>query len=456
MYKIIDWILANKRTTVLISILTIFTIGLLLTLAFLNQNNVNTSGTKPLLTNKAEVPLTWWIDDEIGQNQKGYDSLMAAFIAKGYPGTTFEIKSKKDSLEFINDFISLPDSQPDIVTINNKHIPFFQKFAMPSVFLTGKELQDYIDRSVEIVKSNTVANNTIFAVPMYVDNLVMYRNVDKLQCLSDKSVAKTWQKLQSQVGEFVSSCGNLVAISRDPKFSKNSGDIIATMLLQKGFDPLFNNIDLAISKEVVSTFTDLEKSKQDTTKTALDQFKEGRSMYYIDYYSTLNNIQDATSINIAIENLPSFDGLINLNQSRFQGTMLHKKNKTTPTSTKAAKDKETILQNFLYFLSTEEARQVFADNSTMPSTSINILDKQEKNDSSIAVRNIKGIYNSSKVSKAVMPTCLPKYKAAWAGLIDERNKSYNIKADTVVSIYFDELKQSLSPVSTCLPFTLTD
>ncbi len=451
MYKIFDWIAGNRRLAIFLAVFLVFLLilGLLLLLQGTDRRSQQQLNA-PLQGSAQEFDVNWWITEGQSGSVDALNLLTSKFNEK-YPNVRFTIISKQTDLQFIEEFLSNPDSQPELMTVNSKNMSFYQKYSMPNAYFKTELLGDYLERSVDTVKNNNVFSGEVYGVPLHVDNMQMYVNKNLLNNIQGaKTYAKDWETLKLQASSFDKSKGqSLIALGAGKDVVKNYTDILGAMMVQKGIYLDSKNKDIK-DLDFIQILKDYNYFKQYLTQTQndFDAFKQGKTLYYIDYFSANNIIKsEAPQLDYEITDIPKYSNGNNISHSRFFTTLAHKKNALNV-------EKKRILDDFTYFLSTEEAQQIFADKTGLPSANKKVVLDQYKSKSE--TENNRRFFDQAAVARAVLPACTVRYNQELFNLI------LNIQSKGTSPInedYISALNNSKSRIldtiyseSVCLPY----
>ena len=460
MYKIIDWILLNQKLAIIIflSCITILVGGIYIYTQSLTSSTANTRDSI-LKGNSATYQITLWNKDLTVQESEGWNKLISGFQLKGYPAVTINTVSKKNNIEFANDFLRNPDDQPDLMLVEDYLTPFYQRYSTPVSYFKDNVLADYRENSVDVIKNNTIISSEVYGVPLSVDNMQMYVNKDLLANLSGvKSPASDWKTLLSQAASFDTQGGRYIAtgLGSSKGDINNYQDIIGSMLLQKrvaneSFQDRLSIPD-DIGLEVIALYNSFKPYWNGNSK-AIDLFKQGSLLYYFDYYKANSEIKAGNpTLNYEIFAMPQFPDGTKITHANFNSLLMHKK---------ALNDKKkfSILQDFMFYLTTEEARKIYAETTKLPSVSRKIAEEQfTKSDGSD--NNLRKFYAQALVAKAIIPYCPVYYVDGFGDILKELNLLGNgLKKEEYIRAYTDKsqlVKSSLDKQNTCFPFRLSD
>ena len=451
MYKILDWIASNRRLAIFLTVFIIFllTMGLLLFLSGASKKAFQQGGA-PLQGSQLAIDLNWWVTENQALTSDSTSEIMTKFAEK-YPNVKINLTTKKDELQFIQEFLSNPDGQPDLFTVNSNNIPFYQKYAMANQYFKNQLLGDYIERSVDTVKNNNVFSGEVYGIPMNVDNMQMYVNKNLLNNIQGvKTYAKDWETLKLQSASFDKSKGqSLIALGSTSDLVTNYTDIIGAMMVQKGIYLDSRNKDIK-DQDFIQILKDYTFFKQYLTQTQndFDSFKQGKTLYYIDYYSANSKLKsEAPQLDYEIVDIPKYSNGNNISHSKFYNTMAHKKFKVDP-------EQKKILDDFIYFLSTEEIQKIYSDKTQLPSANRKIVEAQYKSKSDND--NNRRFFDQAIVARAILPSCPVKYKDELTSiLLSVQSKGTSPSTEELISVLTEsksKLVDSVYSENVCLPY----
>jgi ABC-type glycerol-3-phosphate transport system substrate-binding protein len=451
MYKIFDWIANNRRIAIFLAVFIVFLmiLGILVLLQGTDRRNSQKS-LEPLQGSQLEFSVNWWMTTGQSGNTEAINDITRKFNEK-YPNVKFTVTEKQTDLQFIEEFLSNPDSQPDLMTVNSNNMSFYQKYSMPNAYFKNQILGDYLERSVDTVKNNNVFSGEVYGVPLQVDNMQMYVNKNLLNNIQgSKTYAKDWETLKIQASSFDKTKGqSLIALGSGKDIVKNFPDILGAMMVQKGIFLDAKNKEIK-DQDLVQILKDYNYFKQYLTQTQndFDSFKQGKSLYYIDYFSANSIIKtEAPQLDYEITDIPKYSNGINISHSRFFTTMAHKKYILD-------QEKKRILDDLTYFLSTEEAQQIFATKTGLPSANKKIVGAQykEKSDSD----NNRRFFDQAIVARAILPACSVRYNQELQSLLlNIQSKGTSPTTEEINAAVFTakpRIFESVYAESVCLPY----
>jgi ABC-type glycerol-3-phosphate transport system substrate-binding protein len=457
MYKLLDWVANNRRLAIILSIFLVFllSIGALL---LLTGGNIGTAPNTslPLQGSEQETKLTWWITDNDSNSNQALQDIISKFKEK-YPRVDITIQNKKSDLDFIEEFLSNPDNQPDIMTVESKNISFYQKYSSPNQHFTNSKLlsSNYLENSVDSVKNNNVFSGEIFGVSLSVDNLQMYVNKNLLNNLQgSKTAAKDWETLKLQAATFDKTKGqSLISLGGTEQTVQNFTDIFGSMMLQKGI--YLDSKNKEINDNQLSTvMRDYNFFKQYQTRTDndFDAFKQGKTLYYIDYFTASTKLKaENPNLDFEIVDLPKYPDGNNLSHAKFYNTLAHKQQAND-------KVKKLLLDDFIYFLSTEAVQKIYADKTGFPSANKTIVKEQYASKSDLD--NNRKFFDQAVVARAIIPACAVKYREALSSLMTNvQSKGINPTTEDFTEIignFKNDILGSVFTQNVCLPYKFSD
>lgn len=147
---------------------------------------------------------------------------------------------------------------PDIFMINNTWFPSFENklYPAPNPFVSP---QDVKTNFPDVVYSDFVSNEKVYAVPLFMDSMQLYYNKDMLNAAGISYPPKTWQEFQDDVKILtnINEEGKIVRAGAAIGTSQNinrASDLISMLMLQNEVDLPKKKGDLVKFDEgVVST-----------------------------------------------------------------------------------------------------------------------------------------------------------------------------------------------------------
>lgn len=146
---------------------------------------------------------------------------------------------------------------PDIITLNNSWVPRYKDKIYP-LDEGAKTAQDFQRKFVDVVSYDFLEGNKIYAVPLSLDTLALYYNIDLLNAAGIFDPPRTWDEFNEAVRKLTvrDDKGNIkragAAIGADKNINRSS-DILALLMLQSGSAIVDENQ----KGQKIATFTDL-------------------------------------------------------------------------------------------------------------------------------------------------------------------------------------------------------
>jgi ABC-type glycerol-3-phosphate transport system substrate-binding protein len=456
MYRILDWVSNNRKLAIFLAILIVFLLATSIFLFLSGANrNITINKTLPLQGTTVTDDLVWWITDAESTNVEAINAVISGFRVK-YPTVNITVENKKNELAMLEEFLSNPDNQPDFMTVSSKDAAFYQKYSSPNQYLKDFRLTDYTERSVDTVKNNNVYSGEIYGVPLHVDNLQMYVNKNLLNNLTGAKIpAKDWETLKLQAASFDKSKGqSLIALGGTSDIVKNYEDILGAMMVQKSIYLDSKNKEIN-DNDFIQVLKDYNYFKQFLTinSSDYDAFKQGKTLYYIDYYSANDKLKtDNPSLDFQIADIPKYSDGNNISYAKFYTTLAHK------DAEYFGDEYKRLVDDFIYYLSTEAAQKIYADKTNFPSANkdIAVAQYKAKND----VDNNRRFYDQAIVARAIIPSCSVRYSNTLNTLLSAVQAKGTDPDRTAIqeveSQYKSALLDTIYNQNVCLPFQFID
>ena len=195
----------------------------------------------PPIDNITPITLEYW---RLWDDSNALDEIIEDYV-KDHKNITVEVKKVElKEGETIYDYQSLlikliaDGAGPDIFMIHNDWLPYMQQQIVP-VPSGLYSVKDYRDTFPDVVQEDFIANNQIYAIPYYVDNLILFYNTN---IFSEKRVKQPPRTLQELVdlapllteydsrGRIVRSAVPLGVADGVPR----SAEILAALMMQYG------------------------------------------------------------------------------------------------------------------------------------------------------------------------------------------------------------------------------
>lgn len=253
--------------------------------------------------------------------------------------------------------------------------------------LTTKKLKDNF---IDVVSSDVVSNNQIYALPLYTDTLVLFYNKDLLFKAGFAEPPQTWEDFDKMVSKLTSldASNNIVRAGAALGTYDNiprAFDIISLLMLQNGTqmtDPTGKEItfqnstgsdtSLSPSEEAVRFYTDFASPSKEVytwnsqMPNAIDSFAAGNLAFLIAYSYQKSTIDaEAPGLNYSISYLPQISSDQMINYANYWVMTVAK---SSPYSNDA--------WNFIQFAAQEKNVQSYLTKSNRVSVLRSILQEQ--------------------------------------------------------------------------------
>jgi ABC-type glycerol-3-phosphate transport system substrate-binding protein len=203
------------------------------------------------LTGGAVVIKVWGVFD----NERDYEEIFRAFKRQYGAGVKFY---QKDITTYEKDLLDAlaAGSGPDVFMINNAWLPRFKEKltpAQPSQF-SPQIIKDFYP---QVVESDFVLDNKVWAVPLSVDTLALFYNRDLLDSAGIPFPPTTWEEVEKITPRLTKiGPGGIIeqsAISMGTAYNINrASDILAALMFQSG-SPIVDRSELqAVFNRVTS------------------------------------------------------------------------------------------------------------------------------------------------------------------------------------------------------------
>lgn len=394
-----------------IIVLIIFVVVLIA--AFRNKTPVDetTETSKYLNTN---VDLVWMKPQLPGQDADVFEDIAKNF-GRLYKNVDIEIVNPEyDEETYYKDLLTslAKRSGPDIFTIRNDDLPAYKDFMSPIRSFAGANLADYRTNFVDLAVRDTMIQDQVYGVTMYVDNLQLYYN-DTLLSQNNISIpAQSWEDIDRQIptlrkkdlnDDFLISpisLGTGGLLGQEPNI-KNHEDIIATMIFQRGgqlYDykegkPKFafssNNAEDNPIKRAIQYYLDFADPYSERyswsidSPNNLDAFVEGKLAYMFGYKETSAIIEARNSrLNYGVTSIPQYNNTNKKTFGKFYMDGINKSLEYESETSELSAAKRFWAEEFLYYLTavsetqTTDPQYLFASQTGLPSARKDIINIQ--------------------------------------------------------------------------------
>lgn len=326
-------ILTNKLSIILIIFLLIALVLFIVVQLFGNAGDEEVL-VSPTKTSCAGVEsLTWQLPDLPQHQSVHYQSIIESFIEDNGLKLTISITNKKYNqndyeVDYYNDFIRdmALGKGPDIIALTNNDLLNYKEYIIPLESFTQAQIANYRNDFVDIVSKDTIIDNKVYGVTLYVDNLQLLYNKQILQNEGFSQPARNWETIFQHASN-----NNLTQIDINNNFVrsavalglgsniKNSSDIFVSVVNQSGFDIFNSEIasngsnsqDVQEATTLISSFTDEFSSSYSWNSNQNQDFKEfidGNLVYMFGYKEDYDSILKARAdLEIGATTLPQLD-----------------------------------------------------------------------------------------------------------------------------------------------------
>lgn len=428
-------IFANKKLMIIAGIAIILILSVVAYFVFRPQ-------PQPVVATNVKVDLIWW---EASGNSKAYKEIVNDF--KKLPGNqSVDIQiidvdydnGESYYQKLITDLAK--NKGPDIFTLRGDELPAWKDYLTPitNVFKLSdtKILADYKDGFSDLAYKSTVDRDKIYAVASYTDTLQLYYNKNILRQSQIPLPPATWRDLDTQLPSLnkrdLNNNFEQSAISLGTGFKVNNGDvkmdsnianfeeILPTLILQSGgqiYDTITDKVvfggernqqDLDTKNITKESFSDTNPSLSalnfylsfsdpnstryswnNDSKNNVEAFLEGKLAYILNYSDFQKTIESRNSrLDYGVSEIPQLDTANKKTYGKFFMQAINrqlefpieKNPKDTAAIAKLQKARE-----FLYYLSTKDSQEKFADQTGLPSSYKSVIQKQLSGDERLRV-----------------------------------------------------------------------
>lgn len=276
---------------------------------------------------------------------------------------------------------------PDILTIGNSWLPRYKNKIIP--YDGGaRGAQEYRRKFVDVVSNDFLDGNKIYAVPLSVDTLALYYNVDILNSAGISTPPRTWDEFNDAVRKITirDDRGGIkragAAIGTDKNINRAS-DIFALLMMQSGSPIMGDEKALDIGTTAMQFYTDFANP----TKTvytwnplmdySIDAFYQMNAAMMINYSYTIPTVRaKAPNLKFAIAPMPQITGVTTpVNYANYWAMTV---------SSGSAHPKEAW--DFLMYITNPEINKVYLSDTSKPAAQRDLVSWQENgSDSNLAV-----------------------------------------------------------------------
>ena len=225
---------------------------------------------------------------------------------------------------------------PDIITLNNSWLPRYKNKISP-LDEGAKTAQAYQRKFVDVVSFDFLEGNKIYAVPLSMDTLALYYNIDILNSVGIFDPPRTWEEFNDAVRKLTErdDKGGIkragAAIGSDKNINRSS-DILSLLMLQSGstivdnkheratfMDPTESNNGEDIKRTIGGTALQFYTDFANPVKTvytwnplmdySIDAFYQMNAAMMFNYAYTIPTIRSkAPKLRFAVSPMPQISG----------------------------------------------------------------------------------------------------------------------------------------------------
>jgi ABC-type glycerol-3-phosphate transport system substrate-binding protein len=403
-------------------------------------------------TTDVTAELTWWVTDI---EEGAYSKVIEKFKElPGNQGVNIQITKKEYGSSYYTELLDnfTTDKAPDIFTLRNDDLPAYKELLSPMDIFQGKLLNDYRNDFVTMALRDTMDKDQVYGITSYVDNLQLFYNRDLLNKNQLSRPAATWQELTNQntllsrrdvsSDTFKESAIALGVGGGQGSNIKLHPDIIPALIYQYGGEiydyreqkPVLSGVETDSltggNKKVdennpvyraIRFYMDFADSNSNRyswnarNKDAEELFKEGKLAYIINYRSFYDQVRkDASRLNFDVAELPQFNRDEKRTYGRFFMNVLNRslKNRASTDPTYDAKYKKA--QEFMAYMASEDAQQILADETKLPSAHRDVITKQQSGDQVTRIFASGALYAENYYKPDVQRT-----EQIWSQIVDD-------------------------------------
>ncbi len=405
-----------------------------------------------------DLELVWWKPDTPEQNEEVYSDIIDNFTEKVREQAAVDGKQMRIEIKIVNrkydevDYYSNLTEEiakgvgPDILTIRNDDLPAYKDFMVPITQFKGAVLEQYKSDFVDLAVRDTMANDEVYAVTEYVDNLQMYYNKEILEQNGISEPAKTWGDMDLQSSELSkenyddSFLISTISFGLGGLLEKQSGkspnisthqDILPVLIRQYGgdlYDYKLERSDFSIDDSDAGKSTDPvyqavkyymsfsneyddKYSWNENMPNDLDVFVEGKLIYMLGYREADSLISSRNpNLEYSIARLPQHNEDSKRTMGRFFMNGLSVK---LADETKYQSERYWSEQ-FLLYLASKEAQNMFWDKTNLPGARRDIIAEQKKGEKTLQIFADGALYAESYYKPDVL-----KVENIWTDMLEK-------------------------------------
>ncbi len=187
---------------------------------------------------------------------------------------------------------------PDIFMINNLWIPSYKNIIVPLDLIDKNyNINNIRKEFVPVVEQDCVEGNNLFGLPISVDTLALYYNVNILDQLGIANIPSTWNDITNNISilRTVDQYNRIKRVAIPLGLADNinhAADILSALMLQQGLDIINKTTrtsDINNGIEALNFYTQFAKPSSlfytwnSEFTNSLDSFAFGQSVFYIGY-----------------------------------------------------------------------------------------------------------------------------------------------------------------------------
>ena len=305
----------------------------------------------------------------------------------------YEMKNTHDYEETLKDAFVLGKG-PDIFLIHNTWLPKYKGIIkeVPSTFL---QFNVFRDTFVDVVENDLSGDNKIYGLPLYVDTLALYYNVDYFNSAGISSPPETWYDLIDDLDKLtkknqwgaIEQAG--IAMGTAENINRST-DILALLMLQNGTKMVsqdkksvgFNQTVLMEDgsyypgQDALRFYTEFANPSQRNytwnkqMPYSIDAFVDGKTVMMINYSHHIVTIKSrAPYLNFRIGLMPQIkDRKFDINYANYWAFAVS--NKTTSTVSEEA-------WKFIIYLTNKENAKQYLQKTKRPTSRRDLVDWQK-------------------------------------------------------------------------------
>jgi len=374
-------------------------------------------------TTSGPIQIKMW---GVFDNSSEIQPFIKAYQAK-YPGVKIKYEKKMFS-EYENILLNgfAEDTGPDIFVMHNSWLPKYKGKITPAPedMIT---LNDFDDAFVSVTADDLIANNRIYALPLYVDTLAMYYNYDHYRVTKSGKPSNNWS-------DFSEDIARLNVVDPDTQILKRSAialgtennvdqsvDVLYQLFLQYGVDfynndmsrTLFSSANGVKAFNQYLSYADPKSNNYSWNSVRPDdiyEFVNGRVSTIIGYsylYEQIAAQSRTKGLDFRIASMPQIDPSLPVTYADYWAYTVSRMDEVKD------KDKLRHSWNFLKSLVSEESALSYFDMTHRPTARRSLIDAQEKD------RNFGVFANQVRFAKSIKNFDRDKYNILFKEAIEK-------------------------------------